>query len=160
MLIMIVCFSWAISTIQVNNIDRKINKAAPCAGLTTAECAYKLLKALPANQRRELGITEHRIQRLHRQARKERRALIRKRHQKAVSQSPTHGTTPLPTKRTRPQGRGRPPHHSTSPRPSSPSPPPPPPSKPQPLVQTPPVTVPGTPVTPPVTVPSICVPSC
>lgn len=54
---------------------RVINRTSPCTGLTTAECAYKLLRALPEAQRREINISERTLRQLRQEAARERRRL-------------------------------------------------------------------------------------
>lgn len=149
-----------------------INHSSPCTGLTTSECAIKLLRALPSSQRRALRVTEGTILRLERQAQRERRRLdsgqtVRGANGQSIAGKRDSGASPSsPSQPRRPR-----------PRPSQPSRPSssgssgggnggnsgggsgggsPPPSKP--VVQTPSVTVPATPVTPTLTVPSITVP--
>jgi hypothetical protein len=52
-----------------------IRETSPCTDLTTAECAYKLLRALPAEQRESIRVSEKTLERLKQKAQHERRLL-------------------------------------------------------------------------------------
>lgn len=159
---------YAFTTVHTNNRITKIqgdvrviNRSSPCTGLTTSECALKLVRALPAEQKRQLSVNEHTLRRLERLVRRQRRRLdsgqsvIGANGQKIggkrdsgvhsggrIQQPPRPHRTPA----SRPGGGGS----GSSPGGSG--------TQPRPTVQTPAVTVPATPVSPAITVPSITVP--
>lgn len=54
---------------------RVINQTSPCTGLTTSECAYKLLRALPREQRESISVSEKTLERLRKRAEAERKRL-------------------------------------------------------------------------------------
>lgn len=62
---------------KVEGDVRVIKETSPCTNLTTAECAVKLLRALPREQREQIHLSERTLQALENKARVERRRLDR-----------------------------------------------------------------------------------